>query len=46
MILFELFAENATLGYAATGLIAFCLGVTVTLCFIRILKRREEQDND
>ena len=46
-MIFELFAEHATLGYVATGLLAFCLGVTVTVLFIRILKHREEeQDND
>ncbi|MBR5969583.1 MAG: hypothetical protein IK016_04470 [Lachnospiraceae bacterium] len=42
----ELFAGNEMLGYVATGVLAFCLGVTLTLWFIRIMKHREEKDDD
>ena len=44
----SMFGENGALGYIIIGLLAFCLGVCVTiLCFrIRLLNREEQSMED
>ena len=40
----SILADRASLGFILVGLIAFCLGVLVTILCFRLRKRMEEED--
>lgn len=42
----SIFAENAALGYVAVSLVAFCLGVLVTVFCMRLESHAEEEGRD
>ncbi len=45
-LLTDFFAKHTVLGYMAVALLAFALGVLITLFCFRIRKHREEKKND
>ena len=42
----SIFADNRTLGCVVVALLAFCLGVLVTVFCFRVKRHREEQSDD